>query len=123
MEFQLRALHGQQYIEGTPGQPMMQQASDVITVIEECFANEVRRVLIYSENLTERFFDLKSGDAGEILQKLRNYNIRLAVVRAPALVLNQRFQELLIDEQRGSYFRLFDDQASAQEWLASIVIA
>jgi hypothetical protein len=123
MEFQLRDLHGQRFIEGVPGQSMMRQASDVITIIEECFGNEVSRVLLYSENLTERFFDLKSGDAGEILQKLRNYNMRLAVVRAPSLVLSQRFQELLLDEHRGAYFRVFDDQASAQEWLASIEIA
>jgi hypothetical protein len=34
--------------------------------------------------MTPAFFDLSSGDAGVILQKLRNYRIRLttAVIRA-----------------------------------------
>jgi hypothetical protein len=34
--------------------------------------------VLYSENLPPAFFDLSSGVAGAILQKLRNYKIRLA---------------------------------------------
>ncbi len=52
-----------------------------------------------------------------ILQKLRTYHIRLAIVGSPTLRLSRRFGELLAVEQSGSYFRLFDEQAAAQEWL------
>ena len=47
------------------------------------------------ENLTPAFFDLSSGEAGAILQKLRNYGIRLAVVCPPGRVLmSSRFGEM-----------------------------
>ena len=119
MEFTVHELDGQHLVEGAPGQPMMKSVSDVSTLLEACFENAAKRLLLYSENLTERFFDLSSGEAGEILQKLRNYHIRLALVRSPTLQLSRRFDELMADESRGSDFRLFDDRAAAQEWLCS----
>ena len=73
----------------------------------------------YPENLPARFFDLSSGEAGQILQRLRTYHVRIALVRSPALQLSSRFAELLEEEQRGPYFRLFDARAEAQEWLCS----
>src|SRR5262249_52994981 len=43
---------------------------------------------------------------------------RLAIVRSPTLRLSSRFGELIADEHRGPYFRLFDERAAAQEWLS-----
>jgi len=117
MEFTVHDLQGQRFVEGASGQRFMERVEDVSTVLEACFDNAVDRLLLYSENMTERFFDLSSGEAGEILQKLRNYHIRLAIVRSPTLRLSRRFDELMADESRESYFRLFGERAAAQEWL------
>jgi len=38
------------------------------------------RVIIYSENFKEEFFDLRSGLAGEILQKATNYSTHVGIV-------------------------------------------
>jgi hypothetical protein len=37
-------------------------------------------VIVHQENIDERFFDLRSGLAGEMLQKVVNYRLRLAIV-------------------------------------------
>ncbi len=37
-------------------------------------------ILIYENNIAPAFFDLKTGIAGEILQKFSNYRVRLAIV-------------------------------------------
>ncbi len=37
-------------------------------------------IIIHQENIDERFFDLRSGLAGEMLQKVVNYRLRLAIV-------------------------------------------
>ncbi len=39
-----------------------------------------RSFIIRKEMLTEDFFDLKTGLAGEILQKCSNYSLRLAII-------------------------------------------
>lgn len=119
MEFTVHDRHGQRFIEGAQGQPLIKQADQVTTVLEACLANGADRLLLYPSNFPARFFDLSSGEAGAILQKLRLYGIRLAVVRSPTLQMSRRFGELLADEQRGPYVRLFDTRDGAEQWLCS----
>jgi hypothetical protein len=38
------------------------------------------RIILHQENITPAFFDLKTGIAGEVLQKFSNYRVRLAIV-------------------------------------------
>mgnify|MGYP000660045212 CR=1 FL=1 len=74
--------------------------------------------LLYAENLPAAFFDLSSGQAGAILQKLRNYGIRLAVVCPPGHVrFSRRFGEMVSEERRGSLFGVFETRRAAREWL------
>src|SRR4051794_17880802 len=74
--------HHPNLIEGPPATRLLAAPEDVVDLIGACFEQRVRAVLLYADNLTPRFFDLSSGEAGTILQKLRNYRMRLAVVDA-----------------------------------------
>jgi hypothetical protein len=110
---------GTRVIEGQLGQPFMAGVADARAIIEACLSEGVYAVLLYAENLTPAFFDLISGEAGEILQKLRNYRVRLAVVRAPGSAqLSRRFSELMSEESREPHFRIFETRQAAREWLA-----
>ena len=117
MEFRVFNLQGHRFLEGAPGQPFIRRPEDLSMVLEACFDNAARALLLYPENMTEHFFDLSSGEAGTILQKLRNYHIRLAIVRSPKLQLSRLFAEMIADESSGPYFGLFGDRAAAQQWL------
>jgi hypothetical protein len=93
---------------------------DATLVLEACFAVPTKLALLYSSNLTPRFFDVSSREAGEILQKWRAYHLRVAVVRehgAPRP--SRRFHELLEAERRDGLFDVFDDRTTAIAWLAS----
>lgn len=109
---------GASMLEGQPGQAFMNSAANTGQIIEACLSEGVYEVLLYAENLTHGFFDLRTGEAGEILQKLRNYRVRLAVVRGPGSPpLSQRFGELMIEENREPHFRLFETRDVARAWL------
>lgn len=106
-------------VEGPPGQPLLARVTDVTLLIEACWAQHVDAALLYAPNLTPHFFDLSSGEAGEILQKLQNYRLRLAVVCPPGTVtLSHHFQALLAEAQHGSAFGVFADRPAALAWLA-----
>ena len=107
------------FLEGPPGQPLLREAGDVTLLLEECFAIPTRSALLYAENLPQAFFDVSSQIAGEFLQKLRNYSVRVAVV-APrdSTPMSQRFEQLLAAEQRDRAFALFASRADALVWLA-----
>lgn len=109
---------GASFVEGAPGEPFMASANDVDRLIESCFAEGARAALLYAANLPPAFFDLSSGEAGIVLQKLRNYRIQLVVVCPPGSVaFSSRFSEMAADERRGSHFGLAEDRAAALDWL------
>jgi hypothetical protein len=118
MNFLLVDENGQKVVEGVPDDASMTSVRDIDRVIEACYSEGASAALLYATNLTPGFFDLSSGEAGEILQKLRNYHIRLAVVCAPgSVVFTKRFSELMLDERRGTDFGVFETRAAALEWL------
>jgi uncharacterized protein DUF4180 len=118
MELTLVDENGVNIVEGQPGQAFMSSVQDVDRLIETCLSEGAYTALLYAANLTPAFFDLSSGEAGEILQKLRNYRIRLAVVCPPGSVtFSSRFGEMLADERRGTHFGVFETRQEAGEWL------
>ncbi len=105
-------------VEGVLDQRFMSSIKDVDRLIEACFSGRTDLALLYAANLTDAFFDLSSGEAGAILQKLRNYRIRLAVVwRAGDPRFSSRFGEVVAEERRGDYFGVFETREAAREWL------
>lgn len=107
-------------VEGPAGAPLLARADDASRLIEACWSHGVRAALLYPENLTPRFFDLSSGEAGSILQKLQSYQIRLALLCPPGSVrLSDRFRELLAEAQGGRDFGLFETRERAVAWLAA----
>ena len=106
-------------VEGAANAPFMTTAADVDTLIEACFSNRSLCALLYSANLPPAFFDLSSREAGSILQKVRNYRIRLAVVvDSTQPSFSTRFGEMVAEEQRSRDFGIFDNRAAALDWLA-----
>jgi hypothetical protein len=105
---------GVRIVEGTPGDVLLRRPQDATLVIEACLAAQVDVALLYAENLTPGFFDLSSGEAGELLDKLRRFQVRLAIVCPPGKVrLSSRFREILSDD-----LRLFETSDEARLWLA-----
>jgi hypothetical protein len=118
MNFTLVERGDKRLIEGIAGQPLLHDGDDGATLVEACFNNRTKRLLLYPENLTDRFFDLSSREAGTVLQKLRTYQVRLAVVRSPSSQpLSQRFEELMVEESRDKYFQIFAERSAAEAWL------
>lgn len=105
-------------LEGVPGARLIHSPEQVTELINSCFEEGARSLLLYSNNLTERFFDLSSGEAGPILQKLRQYRIKLAVVLLPnGPQPSTMFRELLKEENKGPDFRTFPTREEAEAWL------
>jgi hypothetical protein len=53
---------------------------DVIDIISQMISRKVDALILHEKNLAPEFFQLKTGIAGEILQKLANSEIRVAFV-------------------------------------------
>jgi len=110
---------GVRYMEGPAEGELLRKVDDANSVVEACLSARIRCALLYAPNMTSRFFDLSSGEAGAILQRFRNYEIRVALVCPPDSVrFSSRFPELIAEENRLPYFRFFESAEAAREWLA-----
>jgi len=93
----------------------MRRPDDAARLVEACFSARTRCALVYAANVTPRFFDLSSGEAGLILDKLRRFRVRLAVVCRPGSVtFSSRFAELRADD-----LRTFETREAACAWLVA----
>lgn len=59
---------------------LIQTAEDGAQVLAELYYQGFDLIMIRAEQLAPSFFDLKSGLAGEVLQKCSNWRIRLTII-------------------------------------------
>lgn len=88
---------------------------DIGDVIGNCLG---ARLLLAEDDLSPEFFDLRTGLAGELLQKLVNYQIRTAIIVADPSLHGDRVVELAREHRRHPVVRFVDDETEAFAWLA-----
>ncbi|MBT1699643.1 DUF4180 domain-containing protein [Fulvivirgaceae bacterium PWU4] len=62
----------------------------------------VDRIVIRKENLDESFFDLRTGLAGEILQKVVNYRMRLAIVGDYSAYTSKSLKDFIYESNKSN---------------------
>lgn len=91
--------------------------NDILDLIVFCGENETHRILFHYENLSPDFFDLKTGLAGLLFQKLANYHLQAAVLVSLEKIQNPRVKELIYECNRGHQIRFYEDKSLAEAWL------
>lgn len=77
-------------------------------------------LVVYKESLGEAFFDLKTGYAGEILQKFSNYNTKIAIIGDFSQYTNKSLHDFIYECNQGG--RIFF-KSNIDEALASLGIS
>jgi hypothetical protein len=96
----------------------IQSASDISAALS---ASVERGGLVLDENdLTPDFFDLKTGFAGQVLQKFVNYRTKLAIIVRDASKYSGRFGELMHEHRVHPTVRFFSAEQSARQWLSQM---
>ncbi len=119
MEYRLISHSLNPYLDCVPGEEKLASERDALDLIAACVENGTNRIMLHAENLTDDFYHLRTGLAGEILQKFSNYWIKAAAVLTPELVDQGRFREMVLEANRGNQFRVFFDTEAAEKWLVS----
>jgi hypothetical protein len=73
--------------------------------------------IVYLEQVSPAFFDLKNGIAGEVLQKFANYRIRLAMVGDFSAFQSQALQAFIVESNRGRQVHFCASRQLALDWL------
>lgn len=119
MDYWVREKNQHKYIEGMPGKKIISNEQDALDWVAICGEHDTNRLMLHAGNLSENFFKLRTGLAGQVLQKFVNYYLKVAAVIPPEQVNQGRFKEMTFEANRGNHFRVFSDQQSAEDWLVS----
>jgi len=88
-----------------------QEALDLMANIGYLYDSS--RIIIHKENLSEAFFDLKSGLAGGILQKFSNYRVQLIVVGNFSEYTSTSLKEFILESNKGKQVNFLPDLEAA----------
>jgi hypothetical protein len=80
MEIKTHHINDQKIAEVTADGLIIATIGDGTDLIGNLYYQDFDKAIIYEKNITPDFFDLKTGIAGEILQKFSTYRMRLAIV-------------------------------------------
>lgn len=97
---------------------ILKDVQSILDLIGKIYPN--KKIIISQNNLVPEFFDLSSGLAGEILQKISNYNLTVAFIVDLNSIKSEKFKEMVNEANFRSDFRFFDSKIEAEKWLDSL---
>lgn len=97
---------------------LVQEVQDGLDLLGNLYYQDVERVVLYEQNITPVFFDLKSGIAGEILQKFTNYRVKLAIVGAWSKYESKNLQDFFYESNKGRQVNFVDTLEQALDALS-----
>ena len=118
MEF--NAINDTGIVEVTTDGMVINCAEDGVDLIGNVYYRGFDKVILYQKNVTPGFFDLKTGMAGEILQKFSNYRVRLAIVGDFSGYDSKSLQDFIHESNQG---RLVNFLPTKQEAVQRLSIA
>ena len=77
------------------------------------------RIVFYKENFDESFFDLRSGLAGEILQKVSNYSRKLSIVGDYSRYASRSLNDFMFESNQGNKVMFVDSLDEALRRLSA----
>lgn len=73
---------------------------DALNLMADIYYHGYDAIVLRQKNITPEFFDLKTGIAGEILQKFSNYRMRLAIVGDFVSYSSKSFNDYIFESNK-----------------------
>ncbi len=98
-----------------PGLNLLKDLDDFVDLLGNASYLGADLILINKNDLPRDFFDLKTGIAGEILQKFSNYNQRLAVIGDFSGIESKSLKDFIRESNRTGRILFMENKEMALE--------
>lgn len=98
----------------------VQSALDLIMTVK--YETGCQRIAIDKTAITESFFQLRSGLAGEVLQKFVNYHIKAAIYGDYSQYTSKALKDFIYESNSGSQILFPKTQEEAVERLSNLSV-
>ena len=80
MKIEIHNVSGSAIAEVISNKFIINEVQDALDLMADCGYQGADKIILHEKNIIPDFFILKTGIAGEILQKFSNYRVQLAIV-------------------------------------------
>lgn len=92
-----------------------QSALDLMMTVQ--YETGCSRLALPKQQIAEAFFDLRTGLAGEILQKFVNYRMKLAIYGDFSVYTSKALRDFIYESNQGRDICFASDRETALDWL------
>jgi hypothetical protein len=100
-----------------PDELTIHSVQDALDLMANCGYQGANRIIVHERNLTPAFFDLKTGVAGEMLQKFSNYDVSLAIVGDFAKYSSKSLRDFIYESNKTGRIHFVGTVEEAKEKL------
>jgi hypothetical protein len=119
MNFVMHERNGLTIVEVVGEEVYIRNGQDALDLVANLFEGEMLYVLVRESQVDPAFFDLRTGVAGDILQKFVNYHVKVAVVGDFEKYQSQALRDLIYETNKGQDAFFVASVAEALERLAA----
>jgi hypothetical protein len=112
-QFKIHKLDGATIAEVISDEILVNSGRDALDLMMEAVGYGVHSLIVHERNLHPTFFDLRSGLAGEILQKGVNYQVKLAIIGEFEKYTSKSLHALIVESNRGTQTLFVADVVTA----------
>lgn len=98
---------------------VVKEVQDALDIMANAAYSGATKLILHEKNITPDFFDLKTGIAGDILQKFSNYNMPLAIVGDFTKYTSKSLRDFIYESNKGGKVNFVATIEEAKEKLES----
>ncbi len=102
MTIETHTVAGKRIAELVSDTLLISTIDDVPDLLGNLYFQGFDRVIVHERNIVPAFFDLKSGIAGEVLQKFSTYRMRIAIVGDFDKFTSKSLRDFIRESNKGS---------------------
>ena len=97
---------------------IINSVEDGSDLLANLYYSDYDSIIIHEKNINAAFFDLKTGFAGEILQKFSNFRVRLVVVGDFDKYESASLKQFILESNKGKQVNFLSSLSEALKLLA-----
>ena len=109
MEQKIIENNGNKVVEIISDEVEINNVQDALDLMANANYEGLSNIIIHEKNICPEFFDLKTGIAGEVLQKYSNYHIKLSIVGEFSKYKSNSLNAFIIECNRGNHIFFVSD--------------
>lgn len=119
MNIQLHQQHETTIAEIISDKILIRTPDDGLQLMVDLYYQGYGEMILHEQQIAADFFDLKTGIAGEILQKFATYRVRLAIVGDFARYESKSLRDFIFESNKGKQVNFVSSVGEAVRRLSS----